>query len=120
MILFIAFHWTEGSQNLKKYHRSKGLINQKKSVLGSRPPRCVNKCLNCRPCMATLVISPHHKVGQIHKAKITAEKDEGYYLMSWKCKCGNKFFQPWKLLYSYKLLGRYCAQDIVALAFLCI
>lgn len=96
LIIFLTLFASnlEGSQNLKKYHRSKGLINQKKSVLGSRPPRCVNKCLNCRPCMATLVISPHHKVGQIHKAKITAEKDEGYYLMSWKCKCGNKFFQP--------------------------
>ncbi|XP_019435696.1 PREDICTED: EPIDERMAL PATTERNING FACTOR-like protein 4 [Lupinus angustifolius] len=71
----------------------KGLImKQNKLVLGSRPPRCVNKCLNCKPCMATLVISPHHKDVHIHKAK--AQRDEGYYLLSWKCKCGNKFFQP--------------------------
>ncbi|MED6168028.1 hypothetical protein PIB30_008382 [Stylosanthes scabra] len=67
-------------------------LKQKKLVLGSRPPRCVNKCLNCRPCMAALVISPHHRDGHIHKE--TAPRDEGYYLLSWKCKCGNKFFEP--------------------------
>ncbi|KAL2338384.1 hypothetical protein Fmac_012830 [Flemingia macrophylla] len=68
-------------------------VKHKKLVLGSRPPKCVNKCLSCRPCMAALVISPHHRVGHIHKAT-TAQRDEGYYLLSWKCKCGNKFFQP--------------------------
>ncbi|CAL0330497.1 unnamed protein product [Lupinus luteus] len=73
----------------------KGLMKQNKLVLGSRPPRCVNKCLNCKPCMATLVISPHHKDVHIHKATTKkAQRDEGYYLLSWKCKCGNKFFQP--------------------------
>ncbi|KAK7264920.1 hypothetical protein RJT34_32533 [Clitoria ternatea] len=72
----------------------KGTLKQKKLVLGSRPPRCVNKCLSCRPCMAALVITPHHRVGHIHKAITTAQRDEGYYLLSWKCKCGNKFFQP--------------------------
>ncbi|KAL9326213.1 hypothetical protein ACSQ67_006858 [Phaseolus vulgaris] len=68
-------------------------LKQKKLVLGSRPPKCVNKCLSCKPCMAALVISPHHRVSHIHKAT-TAQRDEGYYLLSWKCKCGNKFFQP--------------------------
>lgn len=100
MFLFTFEYWTEGSQNLKKDQENKGVMNQNKLVLGSRPPRCVNKCLSCRPCMAALVISPHHKVGHIHKAKITAEKDEGYYLLSWKCKCGNRFFQPWKFIYN--------------------
>ncbi|KAL6334122.1 hypothetical protein AAG906_004553 [Vitis piasezkii] len=33
---------------------SESLQQRKKMVLGSKPPRCVNKCLNCRPCMATL------------------------------------------------------------------
>ncbi|CAJ1944558.1 unnamed protein product [Sphenostylis stenocarpa] len=68
-------------------------MKQKKLVLGSRPPKCVNKCLSCKPCMAALVISPHHRVSHNHKAT-TAQRDEGYYLLSWKCKCGNKFFQP--------------------------
>nr|KYP55703.1 Polygalacturonase [Cajanus cajan] len=72
----------------------KGVMKQRNLlVLGSRPPKCVNKCLSCRPCMAALVISPHNRVGRIHKAT-TAQRDEGYYLLSWKCKCGNKFFQP--------------------------
>ncbi|KAG4378860.1 hypothetical protein AAZX31_17G110300 [Glycine max] len=69
------------------------VLKQKKLVLGSRPPKCVNKCLSCKPCMAALVISPHHRDGHTHKAK-TVQRDEGYYLLSWKCKCGNKFFQP--------------------------
>ncbi|CAJ2634754.1 unnamed protein product [Trifolium pratense] len=96
LILFLTLFASniEGSENLKKDDGNKGVMNQKKLVLGSRPPRCIHKCLNCRPCMAVLVISPHHKVGHIHKAIIESEKDEGYYLLSWKCKCGNKFFQP--------------------------
>ncbi|KAE9602289.1 hypothetical protein Lalb_Chr12g0197991 [Lupinus albus] len=69
-----------------------GLMKQMKLALGSRPPRCVNKCLKCRPCMAALIIYPRLKDGWIHN--VTAQKDEGYYLLSWKCKCGNKFFQP--------------------------
>ncbi|KAE9601812.1 hypothetical protein Lal_00040875 [Lupinus albus] len=80
---------SEGSASTKD---GKGLMKQNKLVLGSRPPRCVNKCLKCRPCMATLVISPHHKDVGINKA--IGQRDEGYYLLSWKCKCGNKFFQP--------------------------
>ncbi|CAL0325695.1 unnamed protein product [Lupinus luteus] len=81
---------SEGSPSTKD---NKGMMKQMKLVLGSRPPRCINKCLNCRPCMAALVISPHHKDGHIHKAT-TSQRDESYYLLSWKCKCGNKFFQP--------------------------
>ncbi|XP_052110904.1 EPIDERMAL PATTERNING FACTOR-like protein 6 isoform X2 [Arachis duranensis] len=79
------------SSSSNNNNNNNGLM-QKKLVLGSRPPRCVNKCLNCRPCMAALVITPHHRDGHIHKE--TAPRDEGYYLLSWKCKCGNKFFEP--------------------------
>ncbi|KAL1372329.1 hypothetical protein AAHE18_01G195900 [Arachis hypogaea] len=79
------------SSSSSNNNNNNGLM-QKKLVLGSRPPRCVNKCLNCRPCMAALVITPHHRDGHIHKE--TAPRDEGYYLLSWKCKCGNKFFEP--------------------------
>ncbi|KAK4265167.1 hypothetical protein QN277_026253 [Acacia crassicarpa] len=61
---------------------------KKKMVMGSRPPGCFNKCFTCKPCKAALVIiSPHRRR--------TSERDyEGYYLLAWKCKCGNKFFQP--------------------------
>ncbi|PON37402.1 EPIDERMAL PATTERNING FACTOR-like protein [Parasponia andersonii] len=64
---------------------------RKLMVLGSRPPQCVNKCLNCRPCEATLVIPSHQK-----KRLETSShgEDDTYYLLSWKCRCGNKLFHP--------------------------
>ncbi|XVF34650.1 hypothetical protein REPUB_Repub18cG0077000 [Reevesia pubescens] len=61
-----------------------------KMVLGSRPPKCVNRCFSCRPCMAALVASPHHRTGRSSSYK----GDESYYLLAWKCKCGDKFFEP--------------------------
>ncbi|XP_010250122.1 PREDICTED: EPIDERMAL PATTERNING FACTOR-like protein 6 [Nelumbo nucifera] len=65
-------------------------LKQRKLVLGSRPPRCVNKCLSCSPCMATLVIPPHQR-----SFKSSSQGEDGsYYLLSWKCRCGNKLFQP--------------------------
>ncbi|GKV06304.1 hypothetical protein SLE2022_265340 [Rubroshorea leprosula] len=60
-----------------------------KMVLGSRPPMCVNKCLSCRPCMAALVTPPHHQIDLRRY-----QGDESYYLLAWKCKCGDKFYQP--------------------------
>ncbi|GAV82506.1 hypothetical protein CFOL_v3_25957 [Cephalotus follicularis] len=65
-------------------------LKRMKTVLGSRPPRCLNRCLSCRPCMAALVIPPHPKNG----SKTSSHGDASYYLLSWRCKCGNKFFQP--------------------------
>ncbi|XP_059318605.1 EPIDERMAL PATTERNING FACTOR-like protein 6 [Lycium ferocissimum] len=58
--------------------------------LGSRPPRCEGKCLNCRPCIATLI-------APIHQGKLVvsaSKEDDTYYLLAWRCKCANKFFQP--------------------------
>ncbi|CAI9766076.1 unnamed protein product [Fraxinus pennsylvanica] len=63
----------------------------RKMVLGSRPPGCVNKCMNCRPCEATLVIPPHRK--RVF-GKLSRREDDTYYLLSWKCRCGNKLYQP--------------------------
>ncbi|KAG6425332.1 hypothetical protein SASPL_115762 [Salvia splendens] len=65
----------------------------RKMVLGSRPPACVNKCMSCRPCQATLVIPPH----QTKKWGVSISshrEDDTYYLLSWKCMCGNKLYQP--------------------------
>ncbi|XP_019256306.1 PREDICTED: EPIDERMAL PATTERNING FACTOR-like protein 8 [Nicotiana attenuata] len=66
-------------------------------MLGSSPPKCVNRCKGCRPCMAVLVIPPHTSTsGKVSKSLKTlyTREDEGYYLLSWKCKCGTKYFQP--------------------------
>ncbi|KAJ4839236.1 hypothetical protein Tsubulata_007769 [Turnera subulata] len=48
----------------------------KEMGVGSRPPRCVNKCFVCRPCMPVLVTLPHH--GHGFPASSKAEpKDNG-------------------------------------------
>ncbi|XP_059639292.1 EPIDERMAL PATTERNING FACTOR-like protein 8 [Cornus florida] len=74
-----------------KYLSTSEIVQQMKMVLGSRPPACVNKCMNCRPCLATLVIPPHQKKG--FRESSHGEEDN-YYLLSWKCKCGEKFYKP--------------------------
>lgn len=68
-------------------------LGQKEMVLGSKPPGCVNKCLNCRPCIATLVIPSHQKKGTF--VAWSRNEDDSYYLLTWRCRCGNKFYQPW-------------------------
>nr|GEX31056.1 epidermal patterning factor-like protein 8 [Tanacetum cinerariifolium] len=67
-------------------------VRQSKKMLGSRPPGCINKCVNCRPCQATLVIPPHPKM--IGNYRSQSHWEDNYYLLSWKCKCGDKIFQP--------------------------
>ncbi|KAI3814992.1 hypothetical protein L1987_14642 [Smallanthus sonchifolius] len=69
------------------------LVQQKNKILGSRPPGCVNKCMKCSPCLATLVIPPHHKMVD-YRDQSSHGEDDCYYLLSWKCKCGDKLFQP--------------------------
>ncbi|KAK9078260.1 hypothetical protein SSX86_002317 [Deinandra increscens subsp. villosa] len=69
------------------------LVQEKKKILGSRPPGCVNRCMNCSPCRATLVIPPHHKMTE-YRDQSSHREDDFYYLLSWKCKCGDKLFQP--------------------------
>ncbi|KAI3839906.1 hypothetical protein MKX03_025171 [Papaver bracteatum] len=80
---------------------------RKLMILGSRPPQCVNKCFSCRPCTATLVIPPH--LSEAAKSKsvrtnlmasspssLLSKQDDHdhYYLLSWKCRCKNKIYQP--------------------------
>ncbi|XP_022153574.1 EPIDERMAL PATTERNING FACTOR-like protein 8 [Momordica charantia] len=66
---------------------------QEKTVLGSKPPQCIGKCLNCRPCSATLVV-PEHRERKGFEPLTRREKDDSYYLLHWKCRCGNKLYQP--------------------------
>ncbi|KAK1550331.1 hypothetical protein Q3G72_017379 [Acer saccharum] len=91
-----------GFPSYKKDHESNSVqLKEKEKAVGSRPPGCINKCLNCRPCMATLVIQPHqwkwnNKFKRFFKTTSHDDKegDSSYYLLSWKCKCNNKLFQP--------------------------
>ncbi|KAL7114232.1 hypothetical protein ACP275_04G107700 [Erythranthe tilingii] len=73
------------------------------TILGSRPPGCVNKCMSCRPCEPTLVIPTHKMVisssstrikGKGSFVKSSRREDDTYYLLSWKCRCGNKYYHP--------------------------
>ncbi|EPS65582.1 hypothetical protein M569_09198, partial [Genlisea aurea] len=59
--------------------------------LGSRPPGCVNKCMSCRPCEAILVIPP--RADRISSSSSRGD-DDSYYLLAWKCRCGNKLYLP--------------------------
>ncbi|KAK7261931.1 hypothetical protein RIF29_28255 [Crotalaria pallida] len=69
--------------------------DESKMVIGSKPPACANKCMNCRPCMATVVIPNHHQGKKGLKVVVSSNgEDDSYYLLSWKCRCGDKLFQP--------------------------
>ncbi|XWS70429.1 hypothetical protein CRYUN_Cryun03dG0047500 [Craigia yunnanensis] len=72
-------------------YKTASVNEREKLQVGSRPPACLNKCSSCRPCMATLVIQPPER-----KRYRTSRRDGGdiYYLLSWKCKCGNKLYRP--------------------------
>ncbi|TMW90094.1 hypothetical protein EJD97_016196 [Solanum chilense] len=67
------------------FHASQSVSIGRRMAIGSRPPVCVNKCMNCEPCKATLVNSDASK---------TQADDNYYYLLSWKCICRDHLFQP--------------------------
>jgi hypothetical protein len=73
-------------------------LEERKVAIGSKPPVCVNKCMKCRPCMATVVVNDHDhqrkRKMKGFKLESSHEEDDSYYLLSWKCRCGNKLFQP--------------------------
>lgn len=70
-------------------------MRSKMMVMGSSPPRCVNRCSSCRPCMAALVIVGEQQEKVIGDDVINRrEKEDSYYLLSWKCRCGDQFFPP--------------------------
>lgn len=75
-------------------------LEESKGVIGSKPPVCANKCMKCRPCMATVVVPDHQRKQGSFKLVSSrgGEDDDSYYLLSWKCRCGNKLFQPWSSL----------------------
>ncbi|KAK4362193.1 hypothetical protein RND71_017434 [Anisodus tanguticus] len=65
---------------------SQSVSMARRMAIGSRPPGCVNKCMSCQPCKATLVISP--------STDPYKRKDDTYYLLSWKCRCRDQLFHP--------------------------
>ncbi|XVF74734.1 hypothetical protein PTKIN_Ptkin13bG0135700 [Pterospermum kingtungense] len=91
-IFFITFLPPSSSVGALNSDHGESSLQQSNTVLGSKPPGCVNKCLSCRPCMATLVIPSHR--WKNFKATYHGDEGDNYYLLSWKCKCGDKLFQP--------------------------
>lgn len=67
--------------------------------LGSKPPSCRNKCNSCNPCKAIQVptLPNHdqvHKVSQRSAPTEESKKYTNYKPIGWKCKCGNRLFNP--------------------------
>ncbi|OWM78279.1 EPIDERMAL PATTERNING FACTOR-like protein 8 [Punica granatum] len=99
--VILVLSTSDGSLLLNVKGGTAGSLGQRRMVVGSRPPGCVNKCLSCRPCIATLVITGRKKFAQERGFRASARTQSsdgddhgGYYLLSWKCRCGDKIFQP--------------------------
>ncbi|KAL4278338.1 hypothetical protein GQ457_03G045760 [Hibiscus cannabinus] len=90
LIFYLTFSPSKSVGSVSVPGNNDNSSKQEKMVLGSWPPKCANKCFSCRPCMAALVASPNHR----NTRSTSYRGDESYYLLAWKCKCGNKFFQP--------------------------
>uniref|UniRef100_A0ACD5UYN2 Uncharacterized protein n=1 Tax=Avena sativa TaxID=4498 RepID=A0ACD5UYN2_AVESA len=82
---------------------------ERRSLIGSRPPRCERVCMSCGHCEAVQVpIVPQHrkkKAGQEHPvasaigaALLTTYRVNGgvsdYKPLSWKCRCGGIILDP--------------------------
>jgi hypothetical protein len=82
---------------------------ERRSLIGSRPPRCERVCMSCGHCEAVQVpIVPQHrkkKAGQEHPvvsaigaAMFTTYRVNGglsdYKPLSWKCRCGGIILDP--------------------------
>ncbi|URD91215.1 hypothetical protein MUK42_26685 [Musa troglodytarum] len=90
LIVFSLTFLSSSPAGLASSVSSRGSMLLKRKVLGSRPPSCMSKCSSCSPCMATLVAFPRER----SFSALRHEEDDGYYLLAWKCRCGNKLYQP--------------------------
>nr|XP_007163661.1 hypothetical protein PHAVU_001G253100g [Phaseolus vulgaris]ESW35655.1 hypothetical protein PHAVU_001G253100g [Phaseolus vulgaris] len=77
---------------------------EEKNRLGSMPPTCHNKCNQCHPCMAVQVPSLSRN-NRVHPVSISpsaamqsfflqGNRYSNYKPLSWKCHCGDQFFNP--------------------------
>ncbi|KAJ0963328.1 hypothetical protein J5N97_028450 [Dioscorea zingiberensis] len=62
-------------------------MQMERSLIGSRPPRCESRCINCGHCEAIQVPS-------VAQAIKSWRDDSNYKPLSWKCKCGNMIINP--------------------------
>ncbi|KAI6689946.1 hypothetical protein NL676_026774 [Syzygium grande] len=86
-------------------------LKHREMILGSRPPDCVDRCFGCIPCAPALVVPGYQKKhfttssSEDHSHNFQTEwsrtsssdddkDDDSYYLLSWRCRCGDKIFHP--------------------------
>ncbi|CAL0305632.1 unnamed protein product [Lupinus luteus] len=104
-ILFMAEG--RGISNLnevaQKGMKEKGLVMVVKSQIGSRPPKCEGRCRTCGHCEAVKVpvepivqkhISHYATISGVITHSSRSDDLSNYKPMSWKCKCGDYFFNP--------------------------
>ncbi|KAK1433175.1 hypothetical protein QVD17_10081 [Tagetes erecta] len=112
LFLLIPFttHFTSSAQGRMLLVKSTthSLVEEEKTILrgqiGSRPPRCENRCGSCGHCEAIQVPTTPQVKAAINGVKkptvgVTIEYARGDYSsnykpMSWKCKCGSFIFNP--------------------------
>ncbi|WOL15395.1 hypothetical protein Cni_G24176 [Canna indica] len=66
-----------------------------KPLMGSRPPRCemrCNSCVHCEPVQVPVVPLTGIKFWRASTSGV--DYSSNYKPMSWKCKCGDMFFDP--------------------------
>ncbi|KAG5070003.1 hypothetical protein AAZX31_01G183700 [Glycine max] len=95
---------TEGRKTPKQngfyqaVHDDKAMV---RAQIGSRPPKCERRCRSCGHCEAIQVpTNPQAQNGKINSSTVSTiaftmgEGGSNYKPMSWKCKCGNRIFNP--------------------------
>ncbi|XP_028802155.1 EPIDERMAL PATTERNING FACTOR-like protein 2 [Neltuma alba] len=88
----------------KRGMEEQGFVRESKAQIGSRPPRCEGRCRSCGRCEAVQVpvipqVQSHSRSRTTNSATTAIPHSRGddlsnYKPMSWKCKCGNFFFNP--------------------------
>ncbi|URE19770.1 EPIDERMAL PATTERNING FACTOR-like protein [Musa troglodytarum] len=69
-----------------------------RALIGSRPPLCERRCMTCGHCEAVQVPvipqerNPTRQFWGI--ATLRGDYSSNYKPLSWKCKCGNRIFNP--------------------------
>ncbi|KAM0841959.1 hypothetical protein ACQ4PT_058682 [Festuca glaucescens] len=97
------------SKEQEEEARGEMMKMERRSLIGSRPPRCDRVCMSCGHCEAVQVpVVPQHrkkKAGQEHpvvsaigSAMLSTYRVNGglsdYKPLSWKCRCGGIILDP--------------------------
>ncbi|KAF1871305.1 hypothetical protein Lal_00020097 [Lupinus albus] len=85
----------------QKGMKERRMVMVVKAQIGSRPPKCEGRCRTCGHCEAVQVpvepIFQRHRSHYSTTATIYSSRSDdfsNYKPMSWKCKCGDYFFNP--------------------------